>query len=1028
MSVPRLTGFDVIEKLGTGGQATVWKARQVSLDRIVAIKILSAQLASDPSDIERFQAEARSAARLKHPGIVQVYDAQVEGGQYYFVMEYVAGYTVGDWLRRKGPLSEKDALLVAECVADALDYAVDQAGLIHCDIKPDNVIIDADGAVKVADLGLSRTINAMTQDGAAAEVMGTPAYISPEQAMGKPDLDFRADVYSLGAMLYHLVTAKLLFEGHPDERVVDLQVSETVPDPLDMDAKVSKPMCWLIEKMLCKRKEDRQASWKEDARDIARVKDGLTPSGRMPQAGSSTMQRSKRRTKADYVRGAKRRGAVSAARFWAAAGLVACVVGGVVFVRRMTAPEPEPVPPPRPPAPTVVTPPPDPVEPSAPVPVVNETEQNAREMFGFAKAWAGEHPDEYEEAIKRLRRVVSQTRGTKYSLMAEDLITELEKDFRRRMGEVLAGLEETAGPLLKKEYFDEAVSVYEGYGGPLAVETATRRDAIIEELRQQQARADEQRKRRAAAAAQQLEAALDAVAAELVASGVESALAVLKQATGQPLLANRAGELAEIATVLRAADRIDDRILATLKEQEGEEITVQLVGGPKKLKIVEVVAGRVEGEQSFGTAATVSMSFGVQDLSTGERLVRMGSDDVPEVALVKGLMACEAKAYPHAKRYFASAPPALAARLVRAVELSEQPGKDEEAEKALRAVLGGAGIDVGAFAAGTWGKAVETAELTAQQAKNLAGGLETFRKKYGSSVFARRCGPVLAAMEEAVAADRSSAGGARSELIPSMDSDKVITELLRRNPKLERDHVQVVAGPDGSAHTVEIRAPGDALGVIEPLAGLTYLRALICVAGGADRGRLRDLSALAKLRLEHVEIQNCWVQDLGPLSLMNLRSLVLARTNVRDLEALKGMSLSALDVSGTQVSDCSVLEGMPLRQLNISDTKVNDISFLRGSQIGSLHIENTGVTDLGPLKGLTLRELACRGIRANDFTALAGAPIIKLWIDHPERKRDLIDSLSYLRILNGEMLRVGAPGGRPWPRGDRGPGRRGPGE
>ena len=111
MTPPSLSGFEIIEELGTGGMATVWKARQVSLDRIVAIKILASGLSTDPDDVRRFQSEAQAAARLKHPGIVQVYDANVEDGTYYFVMEYVAGYTVGDWIRRKGRLSEKDALL-----------------------------------------------------------------------------------------------------------------------------------------------------------------------------------------------------------------------------------------------------------------------------------------------------------------------------------------------------------------------------------------------------------------------------------------------------------------------------------------------------------------------------------------------------------------------------------------------------------------------------------------------------------------------------------------------------------------------------------------------------------------------------------------------------------------------------------------------------------------------------------------------------------------------------------------------------
>ena len=198
MSPMQIPGFEMIAKLGEGGMASVWKARQLSLDRIVAIKILSSRMASDADDVQRFQFEAQSAAKLKHPGIVQVYDAACEQGIYYFVMEYVAGYTVGQWLRRKGVLPFEDALLVADGVADALGYAWSKAGIIHCDIKPENVMIDADGTVKVADLGLARTIRTMGAQAEIADIMGTPAFISPEQAEGRQDLDCRTDIYSLG--------------------------------------------------------------------------------------------------------------------------------------------------------------------------------------------------------------------------------------------------------------------------------------------------------------------------------------------------------------------------------------------------------------------------------------------------------------------------------------------------------------------------------------------------------------------------------------------------------------------------------------------------------------------------------------------------------------------------------------------------------------------------------------------------------------------------------------------------------------
>jgi serine/threonine protein kinase len=236
-----IPGYEITELIGRGGMASVWKARQVSLDRIVAIKILGASFSDESSDVARFHEEARHAAQLRHHGIVQVIDAGAHAGLYYFIMEFVDGYTIGEWLRRKGVLSEGDALAVAECVADAMAYAWDECRMVHCDIKPDNILVDADGAVKIADLGLSRTLNAMSKVDVEQEedVLGTPMYMSPEQARAEDGLDCRADMYSLGAMLYELVTGKRLFPGIDAEEIMTQQCSGQAPAPHELNREIS---------------------------------------------------------------------------------------------------------------------------------------------------------------------------------------------------------------------------------------------------------------------------------------------------------------------------------------------------------------------------------------------------------------------------------------------------------------------------------------------------------------------------------------------------------------------------------------------------------------------------------------------------------------------------------------------------------------------------------------------------------------------------------------------------------------------
>ena len=277
---PVFEGYDQIELLGRGGMATVWRARQIALDRPVAVKVLNPDQCRSDEDIDRFQSEARAAARMSHPGIVQVYDAFYRDGRFCFVMEFVDGRTVGDWIRRSGFLSEKDALFVAEGVASTLRYAWERQQLVHCDIKPDNVMIDADGTVKVMDFGLSRSLCSL-QARRAAEgdaddeyVFGTPAYMAPEQATGAPDLSVQADMYALGALLYHACTGRRLFHDVPTEEVMSAQVNDQDESPLERNGTLSAPFCDLIERLLAKDPADRFADWGAAVAAISRVRAG----------------------------------------------------------------------------------------------------------------------------------------------------------------------------------------------------------------------------------------------------------------------------------------------------------------------------------------------------------------------------------------------------------------------------------------------------------------------------------------------------------------------------------------------------------------------------------------------------------------------------------------------------------------------------------------------------------------------------------------------------------------------------------
>jgi serine/threonine-protein kinase len=273
MPAGSIDGFELIEKIGQGGMAIVWKARQLSLDRVVAIKVLLPEYSSDPEETQSFVTEARSAAKLKHPGIVQVHDVANESVAYYFVMEHVSGSTLQQMLHDEGPLPSKKVLSIALDVAQALDYAWNAARMIHRDIKPENIMVDGDGTVKVADLGLSlQKTNYPSSHG--YELEGTPNYMSPEQGAGREDTDIRSDMYSLGATLYHLVTGVLPFGGGDPMQIVRMHQTDHLVNPRDLNSKLPITVANLITKLMMKDKHDRYPDWPAVIQDIKKAMSG----------------------------------------------------------------------------------------------------------------------------------------------------------------------------------------------------------------------------------------------------------------------------------------------------------------------------------------------------------------------------------------------------------------------------------------------------------------------------------------------------------------------------------------------------------------------------------------------------------------------------------------------------------------------------------------------------------------------------------------------------------------------------------
>lgn len=249
----RIPGFKVVSIIGHGSSGTVFKAKQVSLDRWVAIKVLRHDLAEDDSIRARFLTEAKASARFTHPNIVGCIEFGQVGGTSFMVMEYVDGRTVSELVRERGPLDERIALGVVKDVAMALQHA-DRQGVVHRDIKPDNIMLGRDRQTKLLDLGL-----ALGGDGdslGSGVAVGTPNYMSPEQALGEEKIDSRADIYSLGASLHYMLTGRSPYTGTP-EQVMFRHVNAPVPDPTSVRPDLRPPAVGLMRRMMAKQRDDR---------------------------------------------------------------------------------------------------------------------------------------------------------------------------------------------------------------------------------------------------------------------------------------------------------------------------------------------------------------------------------------------------------------------------------------------------------------------------------------------------------------------------------------------------------------------------------------------------------------------------------------------------------------------------------------------------------------------------------------------------------------------------------------------------
>jgi serine/threonine protein kinase len=288
-----IKGYELLERLGVGAMGAVLKAKKKDTGETVAIKILKPELAKDQEFVQRFSREALAVQALNHPNIIRAVQIGKSGDYHYFAMEFVDGETASKVVKSRGKIPERLALAIVRQIASALDHAWKHQ-IIHRDIKPDNIMVTRDGTAKLTDLGLARTVKQQSTLTITGVVMGSPAYISPEQATGEKNLDTRSDIYALGASLYHMISGEVPYDGDSPLQVMLKHMNDPLPDVRKKDPQVSEGTRRLIFKMMAKRPEGRFQTPRELQEAIVQVERHMqggappafmnTPSQRVPAA------------------------------------------------------------------------------------------------------------------------------------------------------------------------------------------------------------------------------------------------------------------------------------------------------------------------------------------------------------------------------------------------------------------------------------------------------------------------------------------------------------------------------------------------------------------------------------------------------------------------------------------------------------------------------------------------------------------------------------------------------------------------
>ncbi|MCX7817913.1 MAG: protein kinase [Kiritimatiellae bacterium] len=971
-------GFRIERLLGTGGMGEVYLARQLSMDRPVALKILAAH-ARSPEDKERFVQEVKTLARLEHPNIVTAHEAGEDGGYLYLAMSYVNGEALDRRLATQGRIPEREALRIVRKIARALEYAWTEHRLLHRDIKPGNILMDAHGEPKLADLGLAQSVQAAEGRTDRPRVAGTPNYMSPEQAEGRDDLDCRSDIYALGATLYHMLTGQLPYAADTPEETLRRKFEEPLPDPRSFQPQISPATVALLSGMLAHDRAERYSTWKELITDLDRVLAGKPPlHGSLPGEPTNRVRVTAAELQAIREGGSTPRSRPVDVLIRLGVTLAAIVVVAVVarLVLRQAGSGADQ----RPGAPAVTSAPPDPAHAR-----LSRLESDYLALLQFQK----DHGSELREVIRRWTEFERESQGTEFARLARQ---QLESARRRLQAEVQAAfqaLQREVEPLVASNQFAEARRRLDEYDGPWKAETAEMRAAESARLRAMEEQAALERERT-------MREALERGRAEavrlLVRLKPSEAIAAWDQAVRQAGADASSEPLATFRNLLLAAQRSRELVLEAVRADVGRTVELQLTGGTEAWEILGVNGNAIQARRKVG-GGYAERTIQYAELSPAERFRRLERVPAPANRVLQALLLIEGGNLPAARRHLeAAASDPFVALMLRALEEEAQAAAETAAQRALAALWRRLGVPEGASAAEAAAKIRRTG-YPANDLPAIRAAVAEFRRTHGSTRCAAEAEEALASAERVHTQPR--------EVDPAV-LERARDGLRRANPALTTPPDALLRStPSGLELNVDAAA-AEQLVTLAPLASLPVVRIVLTAPPWRDLALLRGLPA------EELEIRGGRLESYDVLRQLPLRRLALVRCRLDNLAMLAGLGLESLDVSENRLSTIATLTGMPLRRLNISqNAQITTVRHLTGMPLEELRMDGCSrVDDLRPLRGLPLKTLSMEGTAVADLSPLADLPLEVLNVSGCTQVRDW----SPIRALKLVELRLNGVG------------------